>query len=168
MTNQDSRIYPFGFSGLSTRPDVNRLMQRWPKLVIGQYVNDEDIEKELGISRSGTTERRYDTIIKAWIRKLQNDHSIILKREKSAKRLKVLDANEVADNALDGISRSRRMIRRRRMECATVRPSNDQERQRLLHTSQLALMQENALKDARKKMLKIPEPQQKPKLVAKK
>lgn len=136
--------------GLPTRPDVDALMSEFPPETLkeGTRITDEQILAVIG-KCEGT---RYRTVYSAWIRRLENDHRIVLKREKSVGFFVPTAAEVLADThpTLEHIGRS---ARKQIKKLAAIKPADGVESDTREHHGRLLGALRREAKKARMNIL---------------
>lgn len=110
---------PWG-DGLSTKPDVDALLRAFPPhdLKIGMRISDEAIQSVIGPCASV----RYRTVYSAWVRRLEADHRVVVKREKNT-GFYVPTAAEVMGDTHPTLEHIGRSARKQIRKLAVIRPA---------------------------------------------
>jgi hypothetical protein len=136
--------------GMPTRPDVDALLAAFPPdtLIPGARISDEQFLAVVG-KCDGT---RYRTVYSAWVRRLEADHRIVMKREKSVGFFVPTVAQVLADThpTLEHIGRAaKKQIRK----LAVIKPSTSIEAETRDHHGRLLGAMRREAKKARMNIL---------------
>ncbi|MBK8916341.1 MAG: hypothetical protein IPM64_17390 [Phycisphaerales bacterium] len=136
--------------GLPTRPDVDALLATFPPdtLKIGDRITDEQVFAVIG----KCDRTRFRTVYSAWIRRLEADHRIVVKREKSVGFFVPTVAEVLGDThpTLEHIGRSaRKQIRK----LAVIKPAEGIEADTRDHHGRLLGAMRREAKKARMNIL---------------
>jgi hypothetical protein len=63
------------FSGVPTKPDVDKLLAKWPDINPGLVIEYSDIEKTIACNRKS---HRYATVVTKWRKALYRDRNLVL------------------------------------------------------------------------------------------
>lgn len=136
--------------GMPTRPDVDALLAVFPPetLIPGARITDEKILAVVG-KCDGT---RYRTVYSAWVRRLEADHRIVLKREKSVGFFVPTVAEVLADThpTLEHIGRA---ARKQIKKLAVIKPADGIESDTRDHHGRLLGAMRREAKKARMNIL---------------
>jgi hypothetical protein len=66
------------YGGVPTKPDVDKLIEKWGIPEEGTQITYEQIETVLGIKRNGERSSRYRTVVSAWKKRLETEHDVFL------------------------------------------------------------------------------------------
>lgn len=137
--------------GLPTRPDVDALIAAFPPTTLreGVRITDEQVVAVIGGKCDST---RYRTIYSAWVRRLESDHRVVLKREKSVGFF-VPTVSEVLADTHPTLEHIGRAARKQIKKLAVIKPADGIEAETRDHHGRLLGTMRREAKKARMNIL---------------
>ena len=134
-------------SGMPTSPDVTLIREKYKELKVGDRITYEEMSKLIGVPKDSG---RFISVTNAWRkRELQDGRGI---KCETGEGFIVASFDQITEGTIEAFSSIGRKARKQWKHLATIRPSDEREKQIKEHQMRLCSMQD---KDARKTRMNI-------------
>jgi hypothetical protein len=141
--------------GMSTRPDVDALLKKWPELKPGDSISYNQIAGAIGCQINSD---RFRTVTNAWRKRLINDHGIVVECERGTAFL-VAPSERITSDTAPVVASAGRKLKKHRTKLTTIKPINPIVASTQLHQMRLLLALEKDVKRTRTNLLPDTVPQ---------